>query len=79
MPGPNDARNIFICDICCIGFEILWSFYAGLVFNSTESMFKQIEDLKDDEDVKTEESGQGKKNDAACSVSYEGHICETRT
>jgi len=32
MPGPNDTRNIFICFVCCMGFEFAKSFVIGFIF-----------------------------------------------
>jgi len=28
---PNDSRNIFLCLICCLGIEIIWSFTVGYI------------------------------------------------
>jgi len=36
VPGPNDTRNIFLCFICCFGFECIKAFVVGVMFASTD-------------------------------------------
>ena len=50
VPGENDTRNIFICFLCCIAFEVLGNFAIGLISAADDGVRPEIDGQPDDEE-----------------------------
>ena len=50
VPGEKDTRNIFICFLCCIAFEIVVNFGIGLIAGADDGVRSELDGQPADEE-----------------------------